>query len=201
MSNFITFNEYQQINESLTDYLVIKQRSKLYSSTDKDVLYSDNGVIKIFDDLIYAFFYKNEDLSNTSIIKNYNYFEFYEELFNIDPQDAINLKREIKEILKLVSEIVIGLKMTNFTTFYALFINALNILKTNTSKSFIAKVEGSHLWMSENPEKYSFLKELSIKTNIQDKELGAIFDIKYIYLIATIGYKVMTNKIEIKKFK
>lgn len=193
MKIFESFKEYQ-LNESLGD-TYIKRKSLLTKYEGDGPLLVKQQMVTVSDSTVESFFNNDEEMSNSDLLKFLRYFEFYYDLFLLDKESAKVLQKAAKEALDKVSA-------TRYPSndFISYFEDLKRILKQNTSATYRNTLLATHKWYYENFNSVPALKELSLKTNITCDQLGAIFDIKYIYVLSSLATKLSTNQIELQRF-
>lgn len=189
-----------KIFESFHDFIVvgqpiIKRKNMLISYEQVDTLLSDDGRIMIDDNTVYSFFEKNVNVKESQNLTSINSFYFFEDLLTIPPGDAVNITKGIREIFDELST----LKHPH-TDFENYFKQAYNILRKNTTKKYRVSLDGTREWLHEAHNNSKGLKELSVYTNIPPKQLGYIFDIKYIYVLAMISKKLSKGIVNITTY-
>jgi hypothetical protein len=188
------------IFESFADYVkvgsnIIKRKSKLFTYEKTNILLSDSGNILIDDDIIYSLFNTDNEVKESSNLTSLNSFYVCDEILTLSYDTANAITKDIKPILEKISEY----KHPTFD-FEGDFKKAFTILKQNVNRKYLIALNGSHPWYNETYNSINALKELSLYTKISPKDLGYLFDIKYIYLVCMLSKKVYKNELTIKKY-
>ena len=190
MKIFESFNDYIKNDEP-----IIKRKGKLLTYEIVDTLMSDNGIIMLDDNTIYSFFFDNRTVQESSTLNSLNSFYFDEDLLTIPPESALAISKGVRPLFDKIADVKYPNK--NFEIY---FNEAHDILKSNTSRNFRSSLEYTKDWYNENYNSLQGLKELSVYTHVPPKELGFIFDVKYIFILALISKKVINQKVKIKRY-
>lgn len=177
MNQFETYLQY--INEGE----LLSKKALLF--TMPKTIFSDDGIVMIPSNTVNAF-----GVEITPLISSLDSVYIYDELLNMDPNDAKTISESAKKKMSSISN------HGNLSLLKEL----KDELKHTVSKKYFLKLESSYRWLSENYNSSSAIKALSVATSIEPKELGAIFDIKYIFILASIAYKTSTGKLMIERY-
>lgn len=179
MNQFETYLQY--INEGELSNV----KALLYFDTPKEVVFSDDGIIMIPSGTVNAF-----GVEITPLIESLDVVYLYDDLVYMDPNDAKELFESAKQKLSSIK------KHGNV----ALFTELKRELKHKVSKKYFLELESSYRWLSESYNSNAGIKALSVASGFEPKELGAIFDMKYILVLTSIARKVGTGKLSIRQY-
>jgi len=169
---------YEQVKES------IKITDSILQNSIPSSLYFDDEIEVIPNNLL-------ESILDKDVLGKLSYGEklsgswIYKDFLTLDSNSAKVIKLETEKLLNR------AIKGENPLE---LFKEAYKVLTKNTSKQYMLKINSGMKWANENYNSMPELKEIVAHTNYNIKELGAIFDLKYIYLLVDTVLNINNGK-------